>query len=128
VLSDRSNNNTNPTTEYLEKVYVSNNSIIASKNPFFPKGVSFAYLDEESVLQKIIYCESGGNHTAQNPNSTAFGLCQFLDSTWNYVNKKWGLELKRNNYDDQLYACKRLLEEEGLEKHWKESLNCIYAN
>lgn len=30
----------------------------------------------------IIACESGGNPTAQNPNSTASGLLQFLDSSW----------------------------------------------
>ena len=30
----------------------------------------------------IITHESGGNPTAQNPHSTAFGIGQFLDSTW----------------------------------------------
>lgn len=30
----------------------------------------------------IIACESGGNHQAKNPNSTASGLYQFVNSTW----------------------------------------------
>lgn len=35
-----------------------------------------------SILIAIRQCESGGNYTAQNPNSTASGGFQFLDSTW----------------------------------------------
>jgi hypothetical protein len=35
-----------------------------------------------SALQWIINKESSWNPTAQNPNSSAYGLFQFLDSTW----------------------------------------------
>jgi len=35
------------------------------------------------VMVRIIQCESGGNPAAKNPTSTASGLGQFLDSTWN---------------------------------------------
>ncbi|AWC25593.1 hypothetical protein CO731_05092 [Aminobacter sp. MSH1] len=34
------------------------------------------------VVNKIIGVESGGNPSARNPNSTAAGLGQFIDSTW----------------------------------------------
>lgn len=37
---------------------------------------------EWSALSKIISSESGWNPNAQNPTSTAYGLFQFLDSTW----------------------------------------------
>ena len=33
----------------------------------------------------LIYRESSWRSTAQNPSSTAFGLAQFLDSTWALV-------------------------------------------
>jgi len=33
----------------------------------------------------LIKRESGWNSEAQNPNSTAYGLAQFLNSTWNSV-------------------------------------------
>jgi len=53
--------------------------------------------------------ESGWNNTAQNPTSTAFGIAQFLDSTWApYGSKtsdaatqiKYGLEYIRDRYGD----------------------------
>ena len=36
-----------------------------------------------SLLASIIQCESHGNPDAQNPRSSASGLGQFLDGTWN---------------------------------------------
>mgnify|MGYP001583956538 CR=1 FL=1 len=34
------------------------------------------------AMEQIVGHESGFRPTAQNPTSTAFGLFQFLDSTW----------------------------------------------
>lgn len=76
-------------------------------------------------LYRIIACESSFNPDAKNPKSTAYGLCQFLDSTWEYVEKKWAMDLNRYSPEDQLYACERLLREEGL-IHWQLVINCIY--
>ncbi|MER9406178.1 hypothetical protein NKI36_19300 [Mesorhizobium caraganae] len=36
----------------------------------------------DAVVDKIIGVESGGNAAAKNPNSSASGVGQFLDSTW----------------------------------------------
>lgn len=77
----------------------------------------------EPRLWRIIECESGGNSKAQNPHSTAYGLCQFLDGTWQYVENKWEIDLDRDDPFDQLYACKRLLKEEGA-VHWRASAHC----
>lgn len=76
-----------------------------------------------ALMERIIFCESSNNHTAKNSKSSAYGYCQFIDSTWAYVQKKWGITLNRHNPDDQLYACQRLLEEEGWE-HWQASRDC----
>lgn len=38
--------------------------------------------DQVSYCLQIVQRESGFNHLAQNPRSTAFGLFQFLDKTW----------------------------------------------
>lgn len=37
---------------------------------------------EQSALIKLWNQESGWNPNAQNPTSTAYGIAQFLDSTW----------------------------------------------
>lgn len=72
---------------------------------------------------KIIECESQWNDKAKNPASSAYGLGQFLNQTWDYIQNKWGLELDRNNKGHQLYATIRLLNEEGT-KHWQETREC----
>ena len=88
------------------------------------KGISPPVLSQTQVLaSKISYCESGDDPTAKNPNSTAYGLCGFLDGTWAYVQDKWKITLDRDDEDDQWYTCQRLLEEEGT-VHWKASESC----
>lgn len=77
----------------------------------------------DNLAYAIIKCESGWDSTAQNPSSTAYGLGQFTDGTWAYVQKKWGVTLDRYNYNDQLYAMVKLLKEEG-SAHWSSSKYC----
>jgi cell wall-associated NlpC family hydrolase len=57
--------------------------------------------------------ESGWRNDAQNPGSTAFGIAQFLDSTWRpYGSKtsnaglqiKYGLEYVHDRYKDPIHA------------------------
>lgn len=48
-----------------------------------------------SAMAQLLMGESSHTWTAQNPESTAYGLFQFLDSTWDdpgiYVKKKWAM-------------------------------------
>lgn len=103
-------------------------SVEAINNPILIKNKTLAdmveyNMDMYSLSYDIIKCESGWKPYAKNKESTAYGLGQFLDGTWKYVQDKWKMELDRNSYDDQLYAMVRLLEEEGW-KHWAESKWC----
>lgn len=38
--------------------------------------------NEWTALNNLVMAESGWDNTAQNPSSTAYGIGQFLDSTW----------------------------------------------
>src|SRR5690606_36421804 len=42
----------------------------------------YGLADQWWALDRLVQKESGWNPRAQNPRSTAFGLFQFLDSTW----------------------------------------------
>lgn len=105
----------------------SDNFISAEYSPVFIKNETLASMSDDIdvilLAEKIIQCESNWDYTAQNPNSTAFGIGQFINGTWDYVQKKWGIELDRYNKEDQLYAMVRLLEEEGT-RHWEASKHC----
>jgi len=79
--------------------------------------------DVLDVLNKIITCESGWNCKAQNPTSSAYGLCQMIDSTREDLEIKWGFKIDMNNCNEQYYACYRLLKEGG-KKHWLETEWC----
>lgn len=58
-----------------------------------------------SFVNKIIGAESGGNTNAKNPNSSAEGLGQFIDSTWVQMMRKYHPEIGGSN--DDLIAMKR---------------------
>lgn len=53
--------------------------------------VGTANAAESPDWDPIIACESGGNPRAQNPSSSASGLFQFIDSTW----ERYGGETER---------------------------------
>ena len=69
---------------------------------------------EWSSLVSLINSESGFNNTAQNPTSTAYGMFQFLDSTWKSTGIKKtsdptlqtfaGLKYIKSRYGDPIHA------------------------
>lgn len=58
------------------------------------------------LADQIIAAESGGNPNAANPNSSASGLGQFLDSTWLSTLAKHRPDLTANLSQPQLLALK----------------------
>ena len=63
---------------------------------------SMASAEEYEALQELIMLESSWNPEAQNPKSTAYGLAQFLDKTWDLV----GVE-KSDDFRIQLIAAQK---------------------
>jgi hypothetical protein len=111
-------------------IIIQDNSLVGQTSPDNPpesdKNAIFNAQYPEWVIilmEKICECESGDDYTAENPTSEAYGRCQFLPSTQANVETKWGLTIDWKNPDQQLYACHRLLYEEGT-SHWLESKTC----
>ena len=74
--------------------------------------------EEFAILDKIIICESNWNPEAKNVNSTASGLLQFLESTWN----NWGEDDVFNPYSN-IIAGVKLYRAQGT-KPWESSRQC----
>lgn len=67
----------------------------------------------DTVVNRIIGVESGGNATAQNPNSTAGGLGQFLDSTWLATVRQHRPDIAAGKSAAQILALKKDSSPEG---------------
>lgn len=59
-----------------------------------------------SLIDSIVGAESGGNPNAQNPNSSASGPGQFIDSTWLSTIKSARPDLAQGQSDADLLALK----------------------
>lgn len=60
----------------------------------------------ETVVNRIIGAESGGNPNAQNPKSSASGVGQFLDSTWVKTVRTHRPDIAEGRTDAELIALK----------------------
>ena len=106
-------------------------ALIAVSPPVHIKPVVLGSLiEKDSVLFRIIQCESGWNPKACNSEfgcSSGMGLCQFIKSTWlDTINRMGELlpEYCRSmeavfDAECNLTACKWLYETDG-DVHWRE--------
>lgn len=67
------------------------------------------------LIHRIAQAESGGDPNAKNPNSTATGLLQFTNPTWQSSIAKWGKELgydlkDKNDPQAQLAVGQKLMD------------------
>lgn len=69
--------------------------------------VEYKWSEEQwEYFDYIIQKESGWNPKAQNPKSTAFGIGQFLDSTWSLVGCKKTDDIKQQTVCTVKYISK----------------------
>ncbi len=71
------------------------------------------------ILAKIARCESGGDPLAKNKTSSAKGLLQIIDGTW----ESFGCEGHVLDPDDNMQCGVKIAMTSGLH-HWDESRSC----
>ncbi len=85
--------------------------------------------EDNHILNEVIECESGGDPTLQNPVSSASGLYQFINSTWEYTwtgyigEQPPTARAYQATVEDQHRAGRALYEHEGLVP-WYASRSC----
>jgi hypothetical protein len=121
-----------------EMLLVSGNSLMPSWKPLYglsePLGAMIDTKEYQSMslreigvnmelLERIIFCESGYDTLAKNPNSTARGLFQIVRSSELFCEKGLGRELNMFDSEDNISCAFYLLQHGGL-SHWEESKYC----
>lgn len=94
--------------------YVEQNTLKAIPLPYYPPFSETTLV----VLDRIKWCESRNDPLAQNPKSTADGLYQILDGTWEHFE----CEGDKLNPDDNT-RCAYKIAQDGLH-HWNASKSC----
>lgn len=84
---------------------------------------AWVYGVDFELAKGIIDCESGWDLHADNPNSTASGIWEFINGTWAYTMGLMGLpeDTPKDAYPISLEAGFFLLAREGT-GHWEECL------
>lgn len=106
--------------------------VVAVKSPLEFKLSLREYMEREAVILGVnpvlanclITIESGWNPYAQNPISSAYGLGQFINSTWYRTEQRMGVDLDRDDPYDQIDAFLWLLKTDGY-RHWIVWPSCV---
>ena len=115
--------------ETPQAIIIRGNALVAMASPPSNEGILASLTDfsERAVIKRIIFCESSNNPNAKNPNSSARGLLQVIESSERECEKALGRKLDMYNPADNL-ACGRYLYENGGLRHWVSSKGCWELN
>jgi hypothetical protein len=80
------------------------------------------YNIDEKLFLRVAKCESGFKLDIHNSQSTASGIFQFLDSTFESQSKKYGIEGDKDS-DIQIQLAGMMIRDGGI-GHWKASQGC----
>lgn len=123
-LTINGNNSTSSQTtlQHLSDViFVAQNHLIPTTTERLKLALSYysrKYGTDCELIDKIIFCESSWDEDAKNPDSSASGLAQFLDSTFSHY-----CSGDKDNPYHQLECMTQMIADGGL-SHWNESKHC----
>jgi len=116
--------------EPRELIIIQGNTLVAVSNPSFTFQLSVLGVlvggDDTELVQRIIFCESGGNSNVCNKQYGCYagmGLFQLIPSTVKYCEEKLGKKIDPFNKRDNTECAIWLLENEGT-SHWNQSKSC----
>lgn len=92
--------NAGTTTQVLD----ADGNVITTANPTRADALAAGYALQGGYVDRVIGAESGGNPTAKNPNSTATGAGQFIESTWLSMMNKYRPDLVKGKTEPQILA------------------------
>lgn len=87
-----------------EAALTGNRTVADETQPQFTLPPGDVPYNEAAVLRSIIGVESGGRANAQNPNSSARGLGQFISSTWLTMIQKYRPDLTTGRSANEILA------------------------
>ena len=79
-------------------------NVVTVTNPSRVDALGVGFGLQGGYVDKVTATESGNNPTAKNPNSTATGAGQFIESTWLAMVKKYKPSLAKGKSDSQILA------------------------
>lgn len=80
-----------------------------------------------SYADKVVGVESGGDASAQNPNSTATGAGQFIESTWAQFVRERHPELAAQGEDIQKFRNDRALSHEAVQWYAEKNASALQS-
>lgn len=92
--------NAGTTTQVLD----ADGNMISTANPTRLEALAAANQLGNSYVDKVTAAESGNNPTAKNPNSSATGAGQFINSTWISMMKKYNPQLVQGKSEKEILA------------------------
>ena len=82
------------------------------------KSFSQLFIVNEKLMVELGICESNLNPNAIGDKGLSINIYQWQEKSWNFYNKKYGWNLDRTKWQDQVQMTARVASDIGIKKDW----------